>query len=164
MAFHASFILRRTYHTQTNRKYSCLKVLIPSRSTNISLWTKFLMLNKIHDYVSNMQNRTAYNMQKIVHLICFYFYKSFYFNRFNLSTCQHHIHYIFPMPIVLACRKYIVYIVEKEMKCTSSTTSILMQYIVPESILIHTTILIQALIFRQTKKHFRVILLHKCSA
>ena len=164
MAFHASFILRCTYHTQTNRKYSCLKVLIPSRSTNISLWTKFLMRNKIHDYVSNMQNKTAYNMQKIVHLICFYFYKSFIL----IGSIYRHVNIIyitfFPMPIVLTCRKYIVYIVEKEMKCTSSTTSILMQYIVPESILIHTTILIQALIFRQTKKHFRVILLHEFSA
>ena len=151
MAFYASFIPRCTYHTQTNRKYSCLKVQIPSRSSNISLWTKFLMRNLIHEYVSNTQTRTAYNLQKVVHLICFYFYKSFYFNRVDLSTCQHHIHYIFPMPIVLTCRKYIVYIVENEMKCTSSTTSILMQYIVPESILIHTTILIQTLIFRQTK-------------
>ena len=148
MAFHASFILRCTYYTQTNRKYSCLKVLIPSRSTNISLWTQFLMHNKIHDYVSNAQTRTGYKMQTGVNLICFFSTSLFIL----IGSIYRHVNIIcitfFPMPIVLACRKYIVYIVEKEMKCTSSTTSILMQYIVPESILIHTTILIQNLIFR----------------
>ena len=148
MAFHASFILRCTYHTQTNRKYSCLKVLIPSRSTNISLWTQFLMHNKIHDYVSNAQTRTGYKMQTGVNLICFFSTSLFIL----IGSIYRHVNIIyitfFPMPTVLACRKYIVYIVENKMKCTSSTTSILMQYIVPESILIHTTILIQNLIFR----------------